>query len=281
MGLQGIEVGRFTRPELWLGHSQGKGVLIGCPLCLGDCLAVAVAHFQPQPPHGVDTGNQAGDCACVIGSDAEILHIALAAHLQIDLPVETAEGEIVNDMAEGWNVQLFAAVQLHSEVVARVPTKLRSEFHGEGGVAALMLAHQHTVAVDLGMVGGAFKGHGNPLAAPLRRRGEKADIAAVKLICRLREAIERQFHTAVGQPDGGQGCRGGRTLGQCGVIGRGKIPIPVPSQTGHRNAPFQIVLERLYMRRLMPLRERRRFLRSLSAMVSPAAAATRMAAATR
>ena len=82
--------------------------------------------------------------------DINILNVALLPHIQPNFPVQSAVGQIVDDEAEGRDLPVFGAVELHRDAVVLSRTDESGDLDAEGGVAAAVGGGENAVDVDGG-----------------------------------------------------------------------------------------------------------------------------------
>ena len=149
-----------------------------------------------------------------------IVDIAALAQLERDLAVQSAVGHVVDHLAERRKIQRFTRVQLHRKERRRiVGDKLRFK----GGVAALVLAKELAVQIDLGVVRrGAEADKGFFVAAiaqiePLAVAADHLVNALVKIVIGDQLAGVRQAH----------GLAGAFAVEKAAVTGAHKLPVIV------------------------------------------------------
>ena len=181
---------------------------------------------QAQPLHRAGYVHRAVERPAEFRTREHICYVALLAHLQPDLAVQSAVGHVVDDEAEGRLIEALPAVQLYRD--QRVPARRQRlrQLHGEGGVAAAVLRQLFPVDKDLGKVRRRADVKKYPFFAPLRGNMQHFPVAAEHLIDTFIEIVVgsgadgvRQFHDCPAR----RLAAGGKVFG----IGFGKFPAPV------------------------------------------------------
>ena len=127
--------------------------------------------------------------------------IAFLAHVEPGLAVEPAVGQIVDHEAEGRDLPVLGAVELHRDAVVLSRADEPGDLDAEGGVAAAVGGGENAVDVDGGDMRRAVELQEQAFSRVFRRDVQLPAIAADHLIVGGRGVIERQRTDAVRQAD--------------------------------------------------------------------------------
>ena len=202
--LQGVEGGAVGRPGLGSRHRTGEAVNLRLRLGSAgkDRPAVAVQDGQAhRVRQGAVLQRQVHQGPVQLrGADKHVGQEGGLLHLQVRLPVEAAEGHVVDDVAEGGLVQALPGVQPDGHPVLLPVLHQAGQLHGKGGVAAVVAGRLLAVDKHGGLVGRALKGEEEPLALPRLRYVKAAAVAAHHLVVVLVGVVEGEHLAGVGQP---------------------------------------------------------------------------------
>ena len=257
--LQGVEGGAVGRPGLRAGDGAGEVAdRILRPGRAGkDGLTCTVQDGQAhRVRQGAVLQRQVHQGPVQLrGADKHVGQEGGLLHLQVRLPVEAAEGHVVDDVAEGGLVQGLPGVQPDGHPVLLSILHQAGQLHGKGGVAAVVAGRLLAVDKHGGLVGRALKGEKEPFALPRLRHVKAAAVAAHHLVVVLVGVVEGEHLAGVGQPHhGALPPAVEKRLVKC----LGKRPVVVP-----RDALCQIHLP-LYPVLRGPARCRRRLISSIA-----------------
>src|ERR1035437_1538183 len=101
----------------------------------------------------------------VFGLGKNIINGGLRDDTQRYFSVDAAEGEVVDQIAEGRDVRALSGIDFHYENVVAVEVNVAGEFKGEGGIAALVFTQAHAIEPDGGGGHHSFKVDEDTLAA--------------------------------------------------------------------------------------------------------------------
>ncbi len=118
-----------------------------------------------------------------------------------DLAVNASEGQVVNLIAEGWNVRPLAGIKVHRQHILAIEIEVRSEVKRKRRVPALVLTQPMAIDPDGGSGHGPFKIHEDALAPGLGRKFEAAAVAGDELIALFVKAMPGQANIGMGNHD--------------------------------------------------------------------------------
>ena len=206
----GLGAGVDSRRSFWVDsvrttRREGRFARDRTRLFGNDLIPVAKLHFKRKP--GIGCG-QAGQEAIHIERRRSAQHICGACKYVIDvcrrddtqrhLPIDAAEGKVVDFIAKRRNVRAFGRVHLHRQHIVRIPAEMRCEFKGEGSESPPVFAQ--TDAIDPHGRGGhhALEIDKDALSRSAARELETAAIGGDKAVIVLVEAVPRQRNIGVG-----------------------------------------------------------------------------------
>ena len=192
----GVQHGAFQSPELPIRYAErklfadggGGGAALGVDYIGNDMSARA---RYPKPYFA-----QAGVFK------KSLLDITAFSDLQSDLAVQSAVAEIVDNKAEGRDVEALAGVEPDVYCVLRAENDMVGDIDREGGVAAGVTPDFGAVAEYHRLMSRAVKAQQQPLAAPVLRRMKALSVTADHLIGRAVSVVVRYLLCGVRKPYG-------------------------------------------------------------------------------
>ena len=120
---------------------------------------------------------------------------------QGDFAVDAAEGEVVDFVAERWNVGALGGVDIDGEDILSVEIEVRRQVEGERRVATFVFAELGAVDPDGGGGHHAFEVDEDVLASGFRGKLEAATVERDELVGLLVEAVPREPDVGVRDGD--------------------------------------------------------------------------------
>ena len=195
---QGVELGVLRAPGLGVGHAHGEALVsdLACQALL------PVPDGKAHQPVFPDKRKLRLEPVKARGEDIEVFDILPLPHVEPDLAVEPAVGQIVDHEAEGRHRGVLRAVKLYTDAVFPAIAYRVRDLRAKGGVAAAVLAELFAVDKDLRDMRRAVKLQEKPLAAVFLRDVQRAAIAVDALVVLGACVMKRRLSDAVGQAHG-------------------------------------------------------------------------------
>ena len=194
-----VENGPLRVPGLDHGTGDGhgapglKGLLHQQPLPLGKL-------HQQDAPLPMAQGGTDFQGFHIRGGDVQILNVGFFLHIQPNLPVQAAVGQVVHRKAEGGNLGILPGVQLHRQQIFPAQVGFPGDFHPEAGIAAAVLGQRLAVEEHRGDMPRPVKLQKQPLPRQLLPQFQPAPIAADHLVSGRIGIMQRQLLSRMRQP---------------------------------------------------------------------------------
>ena len=137
----------------------------------------------------------------IFWTNENILDECRGHYTQGNFPVDAAEGEVVDLVAEGGNVGAFAGIDVDRKDVLSVEIEMRRQVEGERSVSTFVFAELGAVDPDSGGGHHAFEVDEDVLASGLRRQPETTTIKRDELVSLLVKAMPRQLYVGMRNRD--------------------------------------------------------------------------------
>ena len=225
---QGVAVGIGNGPGPDAGHGDVQNRVAGALIQQNIARLVQNGHLEGAAVN-VFRGNLQMEGIGGGGGDIQVGDQAFLPHIQPDLPVQAAEGQIVDDEAEGGDLRVLGGVQLYGDAVVTLADQV-GDLKAEGGIAAAVMGGLHAVDIDGGDVPRAVKLEEQPLAGHFFGNGQRFPVAADHLIAVGTCIMQGQLSRGVGKLHGFKAAKTGRE-----IVGPGGGEFPVSAKTDHRS----------------------------------------------